>query len=423
MSTVSSPRQITQTTNTASIFGSIMILIGTSIGAGMLALPLSSAEANLPLATGVLLLAWLAMTITGLLILEVNFAFAAHKNHFHSMAHATLGRGGQIISWICCIGLFYSVISAYISGNASLLIQALQQISGTTLPIWSSAVLFTAVIALIIARGMRGVDLINRGLMSVKGLLLITMLAALMPHIRLQHLLSASALPFTQHLKAIAFGAPVFLFGFGYHAVIPSLVNYVGPDKNKMRLIVLCGTGVSLLIYILWLSVSFGIIPAAGPHSFATLSAHGKHLPEFLQDLRTLVHKPVVNFAVSSFADIAMTTSCLGVSLGLFDFLADGLQAGPKSPKRNLALALTFIPPLLVTLFFPHFFLVGLSIGALFVIVLEILLPVAMVWKFRASRTLQSNYTVRGGKSLLIITGLLGVVFLMCALAEKLNSF
>lgn len=399
----------------AAVFGCIMILIGTSIGAGILALPLSAAAASLPLALMVLFFAWLAMTITGLLILEVNFAFAAKHNHFHSMTAATLGRAGQVISWICCIGLFYSVISAYISGNSSLLVSAAQQLSGHMLPSWSSALLFTIVIALIVACGTRGVDLINRGLMSIKGLLLLIMLATLLPHINFTQLISSPG-PWQLHLQAIALGAPVFLFGFGYHAVIPSLVNYIGPDKRNMRLIILVGTSAALIIYALWLTVSFGIIPHGGPHSFSQLNQHGKHLTEFLADLQSIVNKPMVHFAVNSFSDIAMTTSCLGVSLGLFDFLADGLDAGNKSTKRGLALALTFIPPLAITLLFPHFFLIGLSIGALFVIVLEILIPVAMTYRFRKIKTLRSSYQVAGGNSVLLMTAAIGLIFLACAI-------
>ena len=42
--------------------GSILILIGTSVGAGMLALPLASAELSFNAALIILIIAWLVMT-------------------------------------------------------------------------------------------------------------------------------------------------------------------------------------------------------------------------------------------------------------------------------------------------------------------------------------------------------------------------
>lgn len=405
------------------IFGSIMILIGTSIGAGMLALPLSSAQATYPMAAIVLIIAWFIMTVTGLLILEVNFAFPLHHNHFHSMTQATLGRGGQILSWLCCIGLFYAVISSYISGSSSLITSSIESLTKIHLPTWSSSLIFTTAIATIIFCGTRGVDLLNRGLMSFKGVLLIIMLSSLLPHINyghLQHFITPSG--FSTTLKSIALAAPIFLFGFGYHAVIPSLVNYIGADKNKMRLIIVIGTTASLIVYLLWLAVSFGIIPRFGPHSFTELSKHGKHLPEFLKDIETLVPSKIVHLSLAGFANIAMTTSCLGVSLGLFDFIADGVKAGTDNSKRILTLALTFAPPLVVTLLFPHFFLLGLSIAVFFVIILEILIPVAMVYKFRDKKLgVNLSYKVKGGNTLLLITAIIGLLFLACSFAKYLH--
>ena len=59
---------------------------------------------------------------------------------------------------------------------------------------------------------------------------------------------------------------------------------------------------------------------------------HGNNLKEFITDLEMLLPDKWVNWAINAFSDVAMTTSCLGVSLGLFDFLADGLSR-KKTPS------------------------------------------------------------------------------------------
>lgn len=404
------------------VIGSILILIGTSIGAGILALPLSSAQATFPFAALVLVIAWLIMTATGLLILEVNFAFPVFRNHFHTMSKATLGKIGPPLAWISSLGLFYSLISAYISGNASLLVLTVEQTSHIQLPNWASACLFTFVMAGIVFFGTRGVDWLNRGLLSFKGAMLILVIISIVPHIDINKLMFH---PAAQHPKLIVntliFAAPIFLTCFGFHAIIPSLVNYLGPDKNKLRLIIVIGTTISLVIYLLWIAATFGMIPLHGPHSFAQIKDHGNNLNEFITDLEMLLPDKWVNWAINAFSDVAMTTSCLGVSLGLFDFLADGLSRKNTKFGRIQTLIVTFTPPLLISIFWPNFFILGLSIAAIFLVILEILLPVCMAYKFRKNKDLskKSNYRVAGGTFLLLIIGVAGIIFLICDITSK----
>ena len=119
---------------------------------------------------------------------------------------------------------------------------------------------------------------------------------------------------------------PVFLVGFGYHIVLPSFVNYVGPEPKRLRFIIWIGTTVSLLIYIVWLAVSYGIIPLHGPQGMIALHQHGDHVGQFMLQFEHVLHAAWLRWSITIFSDIAMTTSCLGVALGLFDFLADGFK-------------------------------------------------------------------------------------------------
>ena len=91
-------------------------------------------------------------------MLEVNITLPAHRNHFDSMAEITLGFAGRAIAWISSVCLFYSLIAAYISGNAALFIRALSLI-GINLPAYTSAILFTIIIGAIVFFSTRGVDL------------------------------------------------------------------------------------------------------------------------------------------------------------------------------------------------------------------------------------------------------------------------
>ena len=67
---------------------------GTCVGGGMLALPVSTSMIGFGPSLVVMVLAWLFMTATGLLILEVNLWMKKEDSHMVTMASRMLGKGG-----------------------------------------------------------------------------------------------------------------------------------------------------------------------------------------------------------------------------------------------------------------------------------------------------------------------------------------
>src|SRR5579871_6624910 len=102
------------------LIGGILLVAGTSIGAGMLALPVVTAEGGFFPAFFTYLLCWGFMTCTGLLMLEICLEMPPDANLI-SMAGAYLGRGGKIFAWVLYLFLFYCLTIAYLSGGGGLL--------------------------------------------------------------------------------------------------------------------------------------------------------------------------------------------------------------------------------------------------------------------------------------------------------------
>jgi tyrosine-specific transport protein len=91
------------------------------------------------------------------------------------------------------------------------------------------------------------------------------------------------------------------------------------------------------------------------------------------------------------------------VSLCLTDFLADGFQLEKKGFSNILIHAFTFIPALIIALYFPNIFIKALSHAGIYATILLILLPACMVWNGRYRRTIAAGFKVPGGKFILII--------------------
>lgn len=97
------------------LIGGILLVSGTTIGAGMLALPVSTGLAGFIPSIILLFVFWLYMTYTAFLMLEVNLWMGPHTNLI-SMAKNTLGTIGEGVSWLTYLFLLYSLTTAYVAG-------------------------------------------------------------------------------------------------------------------------------------------------------------------------------------------------------------------------------------------------------------------------------------------------------------------
>lgn len=130
---------------------------------------------------------------------------------------------------------------------------------------------------------------------------------------------------------------PVMFTSFGFHGSIPSVVAYTGLNIRALRKIMLIGSALPLIIYVLWQAASFGILGQG------QLSENNE-LGMFLGAIGATVNSQKLTQAISLFADLALATSFLGVSLGLFDFLADLLKRPANAKGRIQTGMITFLP-------------------------------------------------------------------------------
>ena len=297
--------------------GSIFIVAGTTIGAGMLAMPLAAAGVGFSVTLGLLIGLWALMCYTALLLLEV-YQHVPADTGLGSLAKRYLGRYGQWLTGFSMMFLMYALTAAYISGAGELLASSINNWLGATLSPAAGVLLFTFVAGGVVCVGTSLVDLFNRFLFSAKIIFLVIMLALLTPHIHKVNLLT---LPLQQGLALSAI--PVIFTSFGFHGSVPSIVSYMNGNIRRLRWVFMTGSAIPLVAYIFWQLATLGSIDSP---TFRGLLASHAGLNGLLQALREVVASPHVELAVHLFADLALATSFLGVALGLFDYLADLFQ-------------------------------------------------------------------------------------------------
>ncbi|TMO64488.1 aromatic amino acid transport family protein [Pseudoalteromonas aurantia] len=387
--------------------GSMLIVAGTTIGAGMLALPIASAGLGFSTALVLLILTWVLMTYTALLMLELH-QYASVDSTLNTLAKSILGKKGQYIANFSMVFLFYALCAAYIAGGGAQLQTKLSKLLNIDVAPQAGSILLAVVIATIVTAGTSTVDKLNRVLFSIKIIVLTSLFFVLTPYVQGTHLLD---MPIEQGL--IISAIPVIFTSFGFHGSIPSIVKYVGLDIKSLRRVMMFGASLPLVIYIGWQILSQGVMSQE-----SLLSSNG--LQGFVQSIASIAHNPNVSTFVTLFADLALATSFLGVSLGLFDFFADAFKQGDNKKGRITTALITFLPPLGFALFYPQGFIMALGYAAIALVILAIFLPVVMVWSQRKDSVQRSGYQVRGGSLGLIIAALSGITIIT---AQTLQMF
>ena len=124
-----------------SILGGTMIVAGTAIGAGMLALPMISAGMWFYWSVALLLISWFCMFRSSQAILEVNLHFQPGDS-FHTLVRELLGPFWSTLNGLAVAFVLYTLVYAYVSGGGSVVQQSLAPLLGGTPPRLLSSLFF-----------------------------------------------------------------------------------------------------------------------------------------------------------------------------------------------------------------------------------------------------------------------------------------
>lgn len=378
------------------VFGSTLIIAGTTIGAGMLALPLASAGIGFTTSLIIMITLWALMAYTALLMIEVH-QHADKSATLHTLAKQFLGKKGKWLASFAMMFLFYALCAAYIAGGGAQFAERIANFTGVEISGSNATLLFTLLVAGIVIIGTATVDKVNRVLFTIKVLMMAVVLTFLAPNVTESYLMS---MPIEQGLVIAAI--PVIFTSFGFHGSIPAIVNYLDGHTPSLRKAIVIGSAIPLIIYVFWQLVTLGVV------NQATL-IENQGLSALISTLATTVHQSNLGQTIGIFADLALLTSFLGVSLGLFEFLGDTMKQRGVSSSRLAVGLVTFLPPMGFALFYPQGFITALGYAAIALVVLAIFLPIMMVRKARAQSQL-SHYQVAGGNLALAVTSGVGVL-------------
>lgn len=384
-----SPEIIHSKSNTIS---AMFLVAGTCIGGGMLALPVATGVSGFLPSIVVMFFCWIAMTCSALFLLEANL-WMKEGAHVITMASTLLGPIGKVISWCLFLFISYASLVAYTSAGGSLFASAFQHLDYTPSKELSCA-LFIFIFGGILYLGTQIVGRVNSILVIAMIAAYIGMISTGVSEVNTEKLLHA-------HWPTALLAIPLLLTTFSFQTMLPSLTPYLHKNAKALRLAIIGGTSITFFVYAIWQALVLGIIPVNGPNSLLTALEAGEPVTQFL---RHHIMGDWLGFFAEYFAFFALVTSFLGIGLGLFDFLADGLSIKKTSTGQVILGLLVIIPTLFFAVYLERIFLVALdTTGGFGDSILNGIMPVMMVWIGRYWYRFPSENRTWGGKPLLIV--------------------
>ncbi len=392
-----------------SLLGGAMIIAGTTVGAGMFSLPVVGAGMWFGYSMLMLVGIWFCMLVSGLMLLETNLHFEPGSS-FDTLTKTTLGQFWRIVNGLSIAFVLYILTYAYISGGSSIVNHSLEGI-GISLPQSVAGLVFAAVLATIVVISTKAVDRITTIMLG--GMIITFFLAVgnLLIDVDTTKLFvpdgDTSYAPYL--LAALPFG----LASFGYHGNVPSLVKYYGNQPKTIIKALFIGTFIALVIYSCWLVATMGNIPRS---QFVDIIAQGGNMGVLVGALSEVIASSWLNTMLTLFANLAVASSFLGVTLGLFDYLADLFGFDESRQGRLKTAAVTFIPPTILGILFPNGFLIAIGFAALAATIWAAIVPAMMAYKSRKIFADSEGFRVPGGTPLIAVVIVFGIVTGACHL-------
>ena len=306
---------------------------------------------------------------------------------------------------------------AYISGGSSIVILTLDSTLGYSPSQVIAGLTFALLLASVVWLSTKAVD-------RVISVLIVGMMASLFLAVtdltlaaNLRQLLIPDEGSKDSYLPFVFAALPFYLTAFGFHPMVPSLIKYYGKKPVMIGRCMLIGSCLCFLVYLLWLVSTMGNLQR---QAFLPIIADGGNIGVLVAAVNQVVPSEQLGKLLSVFANLAIITSFLGVSLALFDFITDKFNFSETPLGRLKTAIIVFLPPIVGGVFFPDGFIFAIGFAGMAVAFTALIVPPLMV---KSSRKIfaQGTYLLWGGNKLIYFMIAMGIFYASCHVLAMLD--
>ena len=388
--------------------GAILLIAGTCIGSGMIALPMVAAKLGLIPSFLLMSVIWFLVYYTSLINLELNLN-AGQGLPLGELARRYSGKGAEILGIISLKILCYSLLAVYIYGGSSILQELIRANLGFK-PSFNWVAFWYAVgVMMILLLSLQWIDRINRvlffGLLGVV-LLLIGGLAFTVDQSHLP-------LVYEGYDRFPAWGSviPVVFTSFGFQVIFHTLTNYCNKDAQMLKKAFFWGSLIPAIVYMLWTFSILSVVYHHQPEFYHQMAGGKAEVGELIKVLSEISEWKSLQIFVWWISILAIATSVIGVGVGLCDSISRILN------NKLFAVFVTILPAYIVAIFVPNAFLTVLGFAGMILAVIAILLPTYLFFRIPS---FHCHYPELKKKSLIIVTFFIGIAVIVCEIFNML---
>jgi tyrosine-specific transport protein len=354
------------------ILGSILLITGTSIGAGMLGLPVVTGLNGFIPSMSSFAICCIITLWSAFIMLDIINVFKNSSNLITMTKH-TLGISGATITGFTFLGLFYALLAAYITASGNLFVEINKHCINSQSFIHFAPFIIIFICFPLLMCKIKYIDMFNKCAFIVLMIAYFFLVGLLSYDIKSEYLIMYRGGFFLNSIS-------MTILSFAFHPILPTISNYLFYNIRSLIYIVFMGTLIPLVIYICWEMVLLGVIPISGDLSISV--AHNKGV-SFSFLLMPILNNYLVTASMWTFSLFAIFTSFLSVSLASVDFFMDAFNFEKNIHNKIKSICLTYVPPIYFAYNYQRGFYMILEYAGVFLIILIGVLPIFMIYTLR----------------------------------------
>lgn len=396
--------------------GAALLVAGTCIGSGMIALPMVLAKVGLLPSVLLMVAVWFVMYYTSLVNLELNLQ-VGHGISLGGLGRHFSGKTAELMGTISLKLLSYSLLAVFIYGGSSVIQELVASKMAIDYPFGLIGTTYAIIVTALLWLPIQWIDYVNRMLF----LCLLAAVAMLIGGLAITVEWSDLPLYSQQYSDPRVWAAliPVVFTSFGFQVIFHTVSNYCDMEARVLKKAFFWGSLIPLAVYILWTCSTLSVVYHDNPEFYSQMVAGKVEVGELIQQLGGIAKSQPVQLLVWWISLLAIATSVLGVGVGLCDSLKKmlGGRVANRRVRTFLASVITVLPSYLVVMFVPNAFIAVLGFAGMILAVIAVLLP---VYLFRQVQTDKLHYAELRCKPLVWLSTAAAAAVIICELYNML---
>ncbi len=350
------------------LLNAIFLISGTAIGAGLIALPLTSVNLGTNILVAIIFFMVFVAYKTSMMTVDLNVANGKSAS-IVDLSRSISGEKAFIISMISFYTLSFSLLSVYFSGIANTL-SSFFDFNDNFIIIICGFLLF-----FILNLKYSAFSKLNSIL--VVSLLVIILSAIIQIHTKETSIMtSVYVVPQSISASEIIAFLPIIFTSFGVQNICSHIFESLNKDRGKIKIAFLIGILIPAVVYIIWNSCVFENILAGDVQFFQKLQNHQILVGKLIQFLCKSSENMYMEIFFKILSLFAIITSAVGIGLGLKKSIEESVTS-----SKYMASAVVCGIPVALCMAVPNAFINILSFGGMIATVFVIFVPYYLLKK------------------------------------------